>query len=125
MRSASGVTGARAGSGPAGSVCEPAGRLAAETAVVRQRRSRRIGRSLRNGGHRAPHRRHCLRRDQELVGIGELRVSDPAAMVAAKLPGPAFGRPQACHFDAIGCSAVWTDDQHWRIGNREKRIRGP
>ena len=72
----------------------------------------------------APRRRHCLRRDQELVGIEELRLPDPAAMVAAKLPGPAFGRPQACHFDAIGCSAVWTDDQHWRIGKREKRTPG-
>jgi hypothetical protein len=32
-------------------------------------------------------------------------------------------QPQACHFDTVGGSAVWTDDQHWRIGKRKKRTR--
>jgi len=96
-----------------------------QTRQRRPRGSRRIGRGLRDGRHRAPYRRHCIRRDLKLVGIGELRLPDPAATVATKLAGPASGRPQACHCDAIGCSAVWTDDQHWRIGKREKRAWGP
>jgi hypothetical protein len=97
---------------------------ATATMTAAKRAAKTATKTATRGGHRAPHRRHCLRRDQELVGIGELRLPDPAAMVAANLPGPAFGRPQACHFDAIGCSAVWTDDQHWRIGKREKRTPG-
>jgi hypothetical protein len=90
----------------------------------RPRGSRRIRRGLRNGRHRAPYRRHGIRRDLKLVGIGELRLPDPTATVATKLPGPASGRPQACHCDAIGCSAVWTDDQHWRIGKARKARLG-
>ena len=53
-----------------------------QTRQRRPRRSRRIGSSLRNGRHRASYRRHLICCDLKLVGIGELRLPDPAATVA-------------------------------------------
>ena len=68
---------------------------------ARQRRSRRIGRSLGDSGQGAPYRRHCIRCDQALVCIGELRLPNPAATLATKLAGPAAGQPQASRRLAI------------------------
>ena len=132
-----GVTVARAGFAPTGSAGEPAGRVgmrsarllpasnsSAKTAVARRSRGsvvRAASAAAWAIAEGAPYGRHCIRRDQELVCIGELRLPNPAATLTTKLAGPAAGQPQACHFDTIGGSAVWTDDQHWRIGKRKKR----
>jgi len=75
MRWLGGVTVARAGFAPTGSAGEPAGRVGMRSVIsqncrgspqARQRRSRRIGRSLGDSGQGAPYRRHCIRRDQSL-----------------------------------------------------------
>ena len=107
-----------------------------QTRQRRPRGSRRIPCGLRNGRHRALYRRHGIRRDLNLVSIGELRLPDPAATVATKLPGPAAGRPQACHCDAIGCSAVvGADGEHMNrqaqgrrgtlaLGPQQRSIKG-
>jgi len=92
---------------------------------TRQRRPGGLGCPLRDGQHRAPYGQDGIGRHHELVGIGELGMPNPATAAAANLAGPASGQPQACHFNAIGGSAVWTDEQHWHIGKHEGNARGP
>jgi hypothetical protein len=83
----------------------------------------RIGSGLRHRSHRPSHRGHRVGRNHELVGIGEFRLPDATAAVATHLAGPASGRPQGCHLDAIRCTAVRTGDEHRRLGRRGSSAR--
>ena len=75
----------------------------------------RRGHGFRHGLDRAAHRRQRLGRGDQLVGVGQFGVPDRAAAHATHL---AAVRPQACHVDIVGCSAVRADDQHRRIRRR-------
>jgi len=104
-----GVTVARAGFVPTGSAGEPAGGVgvrsarllpasnsSAKTAVARRKRGsvvRAASAAAWAIAEGAPYGRHCIRRDQELVCIGELRLPNPVATLATKLAGPAAGLP--------------------------------
>ena len=73
-------------------------------------RGRRFGGGFRHGLDRAAHRRQRLGCGDKLLLMGQFGVPDRAAAHATHL---AAVRPQACHVDIVGCSAVRADDQHW------------